>query len=51
MYPLSSQLNPVYRMGIPSLARFEGEVKAAEAAIGLPPEHWTTIQYRRMEGM
>lgn len=38
-------------MGIPSLGRFEAEVKAAEAAIGLPPEHWTTIQYRRLEGM
>ncbi|GMS95810.1 hypothetical protein PENTCL1PPCAC_17985 [Pristionchus entomophagus] len=44
-------LDAIYRMGIPSLGRFESEVKAAEAAIGLPPEHWTTIQYRRLEGI
>ncbi|KAF8358480.1 ppgn-1 [Pristionchus pacificus] len=44
-------LDEIYKMGIPSLGRFEAEVKAAEAAIGLPPEHWTTIQYRRLEGI
>ncbi|GMT24233.1 hypothetical protein PFISCL1PPCAC_15530 [Pristionchus fissidentatus] len=44
-------LEAMYRMGIPSLGRFESEVKAAEAAIGLPPEHWTTIQYKRLEGI
>lgn len=44
-------LDSIYRMGIPSLGRFESEVKAAEAAIGLPPEHWTTIQYKRLEGI
>ncbi|EYC33697.1 hypothetical protein Y032_0002g935 [Ancylostoma ceylanicum] len=39
----------VYRMGIPSVSRFEAEVRAAEAAVRLPPEHWTPIQYRRMD--
>ncbi|GMR48129.1 hypothetical protein PMAYCL1PPCAC_18324 [Pristionchus mayeri] len=44
-------LDAIYRMGIPSLGRFESEVKAAEAAIGLPPQHWTSIQYKRLEGI
>ncbi|KAK6752134.1 hypothetical protein RB195_003511 [Necator americanus] len=39
----------IYRMGIPSVTRFEAEVRAAEAAVQLPPEHWTPIQYRRMD--
>ncbi|TMS38814.1 hypothetical protein L596_005455 [Steinernema carpocapsae] len=43
-------LNPMYKIGIPSLARFETEVRAAELAINLPPEHWTSIEYRRLEG-
>ncbi|KAK6049135.1 ATP-dependent metallopeptidase HflB [Cooperia oncophora] len=42
---------PLYRMGIPSVSRFEAEVRAAENAIRLPPEHWTPIQYRRMEAV
>ncbi|KAI6232882.1 AAA domain-containing protein [Aphelenchoides fujianensis] len=46
-----SLLAPVYRMGIPSVARFESEVRAAEAAIQLPPEHWTQIEYKRYEGV
>ncbi|WKY07868.1 hypothetical protein Q1695_007394 [Nippostrongylus brasiliensis] len=41
----------VYRMGIPSLARFEAEVRAAENAVKLPPEHWIPIQYRRVESV
>uniref|UniRef100_A0A914YZT0 AAA+ ATPase domain-containing protein n=1 Tax=Panagrolaimus superbus TaxID=310955 RepID=A0A914YZT0_9BILA len=44
-------LHSVYRMGIPSVSRFEAEVRAAEAAINLTPEHWTQIQYRRLEGI
>ncbi|KAI6219682.1 AAA domain-containing protein [Aphelenchoides besseyi] len=46
-----SPLSSVYRMGIPSVARFESEVRAAEAAIQLPPEHWTQIEYKRLEGV
>ncbi|XGW26749.1 hypothetical protein V3C99_007385 [Haemonchus contortus] len=41
----------IYRLGIPSLSRFEAEVRAAESALRLPPEHWTPIQYRRMEAV
>lgn len=45
--PMSS----MYRMGIPSLERFDAEVRAAEAAINLPPEKWTQIEYKRLEGL
>jgi hypothetical protein len=45
--PMSS----VYRMGIPSLERFDAEVRAAESAINLPPEKWTQIEYKRLEGL
>ncbi|KAK5973944.1 hypothetical protein GCK32_016499 [Trichostrongylus colubriformis] len=41
----------IYRMGIPSVSRFEAEVRAAENAVRLPPEHWIPIQYRRMESV
>ncbi|VDP49371.1 unnamed protein product [Heligmosomoides polygyrus] len=41
----------IYRMGIPSVQRFEAEVRAAENAVRLPPEHWIPIQYRRMESI
>jgi hypothetical protein len=41
----------MYKMGIPSLARFEAEVRAAETALHLPPEKWTQIEYKRLEGM
>uniref|UniRef100_A0A8R1DFQ9 AAA domain-containing protein n=1 Tax=Caenorhabditis japonica TaxID=281687 RepID=A0A8R1DFQ9_CAEJA len=44
-------LSTHYRVGIPSVARFETEVRAAEAALGLPPEHWTQIEYRRSENI
>uniref|UniRef100_A0A1I7WZ45 DUF1330 domain-containing protein n=1 Tax=Heterorhabditis bacteriophora TaxID=37862 RepID=A0A1I7WZ45_HETBA len=44
-------MHAVYRMGIPSVSRFEAEVRAAEMAINLPPERWTQIEYRRMEGV
>uniref|UniRef100_A0A7E4V066 AAA domain-containing protein n=1 Tax=Panagrellus redivivus TaxID=6233 RepID=A0A7E4V066_PANRE len=44
-------LKPIYRMGIPSVTRFESEVRAAEAAINLAPEHWTQIEYKRLEGV
>lgn len=45
------RLANLYRVGIPSVARFETEVRAAETALGLPPEHWTQIEYRRSENM
>ncbi|CAJ0604364.1 unnamed protein product [Cylicocyclus nassatus] len=41
----------IYRLGIPSLTKFEEEVRAAESAAHLPPEYWTPIQYRRMEAI
>ncbi|VDM81307.1 unnamed protein product, partial [Strongylus vulgaris] len=31
----------IYRLGIPSVPKFEEEVRAAEAAARLPPEYWT----------
>uniref|UniRef100_A0A1I7YMF9 AAA domain-containing protein n=1 Tax=Steinernema glaseri TaxID=37863 RepID=A0A1I7YMF9_9BILA len=43
-------LDAIYKMGIPSLSRFETEVRAAELAINLPPENWTQVEYRRLEG-
>ncbi|KJH43971.1 ATP-dependent metallopeptidase HflB [Dictyocaulus viviparus] len=39
----------IYRLGIPSVPRFESAVRAAQRSVGLPPEHWIPIQYRRME--
>ncbi|CAB3409865.1 unnamed protein product [Caenorhabditis bovis] len=45
------KLSSLYRVGIPSVARFETEVRAAEYALGLPPEHWTQIEYRRTENI
>uniref|UniRef100_A0A914SAR2 Uncharacterized protein n=2 Tax=Ascarididae TaxID=6250 RepID=A0A914SAR2_PAREQ len=44
-------LERIYRIQIPSVNRFEGEVRAAEAALKLPPELWTQIQYRRLDGV
>ncbi|CAI4224383.1 unnamed protein product [Auanema sp. JU1783] len=44
-------LEALYRISIPSVPRFESEVRAAEMAIGLPPEHWTPVQFRRMESV
>ncbi|KHN85258.1 Paraplegin, partial [Toxocara canis] len=44
-------LERIYRIQIPSVNRFEAEVRAAEAAINLPPELWTQIQYRRLDGV
>ena len=44
-------LAPVYKMVIPSVPLFESEVRAAEMAIGLPPEHWTAVQFRRTESV
>ncbi|CAD5218316.1 unnamed protein product [Bursaphelenchus okinawaensis] len=44
-------LEPTYRLQIPSLARFEREVRAVEDAVGLPPEHWTQIEFTRLEGI
>ncbi|VDK73743.1 unnamed protein product, partial [Anisakis simplex] len=44
-------LQQIYRIQIPSVRRFESEVRAAEAAINLPPEHWTQIEYKRLEGV
>jgi hypothetical protein len=38
-------------MGIPNLNRFESEIRAAEAALNLPPESWTQIEYKRLEEM
>ncbi|CAI2349868.1 unnamed protein product [Caenorhabditis sp. 36 PRJEB53466] len=45
------RLASLYRVGIPSVSRFETEVRAAETAIGLPPEHWTEIEFRRSENI
>ena len=45
------QLAQLYQMGIPSVQRFESEVRAVEASINLPPEMWTQIQYKRLEGV
>ncbi|CAP34684.2 Protein CBG16820 [Caenorhabditis briggsae] len=45
------RLANMYRVGIPSVGRFETEVRAAEAALGLPPEHWTQIEYKRSENI
>ncbi|KAE9414424.1 hypothetical protein Angca_002749 [Angiostrongylus cantonensis] len=41
----------IYRLGIPSVSRFESAMRAAETSVGLPPEHWIPIQYRRMEAL
>uniref|UniRef100_A0AC34GQJ5 AAA+ ATPase domain-containing protein n=1 Tax=Panagrolaimus sp. ES5 TaxID=591445 RepID=A0AC34GQJ5_9BILA len=49
--PNGEQLHPLYQMGLPSVGRFEAEVRAAEATLNLSPEHWTQIQYRRVEGV
>ncbi|KAI6183513.1 Peptidase M41 and ATPase domain containing protein [Aphelenchoides bicaudatus] len=46
-----TSLAPIYRMGIPNVNRFESEIRSAEAAINLPPEHWTQIEYKRLEGI
>ena len=40
-----------YKMGIPSVPRIEAEIRAAEMAIGLPPEHWTAVEFKRAENM
>ncbi|MFH4973799.1 hypothetical protein AB6A40_000508 [Gnathostoma spinigerum] len=45
------KLDSIYRIQIPSIHRFEAEVRAAEAALNLPPELWTQIEYKRLEGI
>ncbi|CAI5448154.1 unnamed protein product [Caenorhabditis angaria] len=44
-------ISSLYQVGIPSVSRFESEIRAAELALGLPPEHWTNIEYRRSENI
>uniref|UniRef100_A0A0K0DM59 AAA domain-containing protein n=1 Tax=Angiostrongylus cantonensis TaxID=6313 RepID=A0A0K0DM59_ANGCA len=49
--PSGEPLASIYRLGIPSVSRFESAMRAAETSVGLPPEHWIPIQYRRMEAL
>ncbi|VDM60373.1 unnamed protein product, partial [Angiostrongylus costaricensis] len=48
---LSCFLRKMLHTFTPFVPRFESAVRAAETSVGLPPEHWTPIQYRRMEAL
>ncbi|KAE9553517.1 hypothetical protein FO519_003266 [Halicephalobus sp. NKZ332] len=44
-------LEPLYRLGIPSVGMFEDHVYITEAQLNIPPEHHTPIEYKNLDGV
>ena len=49
--PGGEELEPLYRLGIPSVGMFEDYVYSTEAELNIPPEHRTPIEYRNLDGV
>ena len=49
--PGGEVLEPLYRLGIPSVPMFEDYVYSTEAQLNIPPEHHTPIEYRNLDGV
>ncbi|CAJ0936065.1 unnamed protein product, partial [Mesorhabditis belari] len=45
------KLKPVYKLRVPSISRLESELRAAEAALNMPPEYWIPVKYKRLDEM